>query len=93
MTVRELLTRMDAAEFAEWRAFERLEPFGGWAEDYRAGLVASMLANIHRAPGKPTVEPMRFFPWHDRTVVRDFASDDEHGRAIDSILTQASRTS
>ena len=28
MTVRELLIRMDAAEFAEWMAFNAIEPFG-----------------------------------------------------------------
>lgn len=29
-------------------AFEDLEPFGGLAQDYRAGIVAATIANVHR---------------------------------------------
>ena len=33
-------------------AFEQLEPFGGVADDWRAGQVASTIANVHRDPEK-----------------------------------------
>lgn len=31
-------------------AFERLEPFGGLAHDFRAGQIAAVIANTHRDP-------------------------------------------
>ena len=52
MTVAELEKRMTTDEFAEWRAFERLEPFGSPAAHWRSALIATMLANIHRDPKK-----------------------------------------
>lgn len=90
MTVRELLARLDSAEFVEWQAFERLEPFGAWAEDYRAGLIAATLANIHRAQGSGTVSPMTFFPWHEQNVIVDYEDPDAHADALDRILSAAS---
>lgn len=45
-------------------AFDSLEPIGGHADDYRAGLVASMLANIHRKKGVEPIRPLELFPWH-----------------------------
>ncbi|WP_439709409.1 phage tail assembly protein T, partial [Cupriavidus pauculus] len=39
---------MDAAEFNEWMAFYRLEPWGSHYDDLRAGVVASMIGNVHR---------------------------------------------
>ena len=43
MTVRELLDRMDAREFAEWIAFYNIEPFG---DEWRmAGMQAATTAN------------------------------------------------
>lgn len=40
---------MTYEEFQNWMILERLEPFGEYAEHCRAGLLASMLANIHRS--------------------------------------------
>lgn len=45
-------------------AFDSIEPIGGYADDYRAGLVASMLANIHRKRGADPIKPLELFPWH-----------------------------
>jgi hypothetical protein len=62
--VRQVLDEIDAEEFAEWQAFDVLEPIGGNADDYRAGIVASMLANIHRKRGTEAIKPLELFPWH-----------------------------
>lgn len=43
-----MLKRMPSRLFAEWMAFYRIEPFGELRGDYRAGLIASTLAEIHR---------------------------------------------
>lgn len=59
-----VLDEIDAEEFAEWQAFDSLEPIGAIGEDYRAGVIAAMLANIHRAKGTQPVKPLDLFPWH-----------------------------
>jgi hypothetical protein len=40
---------MSGRQLAEWQAYWSLEPFGPPAEFWRAGLIASMLANVNRA--------------------------------------------
>jgi hypothetical protein len=41
-----------SAEIAEMMAFERLEPFGGLQEDFRAGQICALTANVNRDPKK-----------------------------------------
>lgn len=59
MTVAELLSRISSAELTEWIAFDRLEPFGGFQDEYRTGLVAAMVANTARDEKK---KPRPFEP-------------------------------
>lgn len=50
MTVRELLARMDAREFAEWMIYLGIEPFG---DDWRPlATLAALTANAHSADQK-----------------------------------------
>lgn len=63
--MRELLATVDSAELTEWMAFAELEPFGGPADDYRAGLPAAAVVNVHRDGGQP-VQPLDFIPWAPR---------------------------
>jgi len=60
--VRELLARVDSRELAEWRAYERLEPFGEWRADYRAAIVASVMANAFRGKESRAFTPEDFMP-------------------------------
>lgn len=41
---------MSAAEFGEWYAMYLREPWGEYAADLRAGIVASTIANVNRDP-------------------------------------------
>lgn len=61
--MRELHCSLDAREFAEWQAFDRLEPIGAPAADLRAGIIAANVANAARTRrrGKPYV-PKDFMP-------------------------------
>lgn len=65
---------MSATEFAEWIAYERIEPFGTVREDMRAGLIASTLLNLYKKKGTkasnwedfiPPYEKRRPNTWHD----------------------------
>lgn len=55
---------MSAAELAGWRQFYDLEPWGWQADCYRAGIVAALLANIHRDTRRQPFpfKPLDFVP-------------------------------
>lgn len=57
---------MDAREFAEWIAYDQIEPFGGTRDDQRAGVIASAIVNQHRKKGSKPVEWFKFFPPYER---------------------------
>lgn len=63
-TVRELLHRIDSKELTEWMAFYQLEPWGADVDDWRAGMIASTVANVHRDPKKrrEPFSPQDFMP-------------------------------
>lgn len=41
-------------------AYARIEPWGQWRDDVRAGVVASVIANVHRARGQQAFSPLDF---------------------------------
>ena len=43
-------------------AFERLEPFGAMHEDFRAGQIAAVVANVHRDSKTEPFTPADFMP-------------------------------
>ena len=54
-----MLARISSRELSEWQAFNELEPFGEFSQEYRAGLIASMVANTARDEKK---QPEPFQP-------------------------------
>ena len=60
-----LLQDMPAPLLIEWMAYFEIEPFGETMADLRAGVQASLLANIHRDDKKQRepYQPGDFFPW------------------------------
>jgi len=52
---------IDSKEFAEWKAFYMLEPFGPSREDERAGMMSACVVNAHKARGR-LMMPEDFFP-------------------------------
>jgi hypothetical protein len=69
MTVEELLARISSRELTEWICFFGIEgPAGEERADWRAGLIASTIANANRDPKKrkEPFEPTEFMPkWGD----------------------------
>lgn len=60
MTVEELLTRMSAAELAEWQAYYVCEPFG---EDWKqTSYLCSMVGNAAGGHRRGKFEPEDFLP-------------------------------
>lgn len=61
--VDQLLREITGPQFDEWRAYlELVEPWGGWADDYRAGVLAAIAANTYRSSTQAPVKPSQFFP-------------------------------
>jgi hypothetical protein len=46
---------------AEWQEYERLEPFGASRDNWHTSLIATILANANRAPGRQPIKPSEFF--------------------------------
>lgn len=79
MSVRRAQLEIDSAEFAEWMAYANLEPFGPVREDQRAGVVASIIANVNRDtsahPDPFTVD--EFFPRYEDVTAEEQTTDEE----------------
>lgn len=54
--------RMPAAELVEWRAYERIEPFGERRADLRMGILAATVVNVNLPKGRPRAKPAAFMP-------------------------------
>lgn len=52
MSVRRAQQEISAAEFAEWQAYNRLEPSGPDTEDLRFGALCALIANSFRGKGR-----------------------------------------
>lgn len=58
---------MNAREFAEWIAYDQIEPLpGGNREDQRAGVIASAIVNQHKKRGHKGVNWSDFFPPYEK---------------------------
>ena len=62
MLPRQLLASVTGDDIIEMMAFERLEPFGGLADDFRAGQVAATVANVQRGKDDEPYGPDFFMP-------------------------------
>ncbi len=58
---------------AEWIALERVDPWGEWRADLRAGIVASTIANVNRGKKDKAFSAQDFMP--------DFRTPKEKRRA------------
>mgnify|MGYP001589396703 CR=1 FL=1 len=47
---------MSNREFQDWFLYEQIEPFGEKRDDLRAGILWSLLANIHRRKGASPIQ-------------------------------------
>lgn len=53
---------MNGRQVAEWEAYYQIEPFGEYQAFWRAGLIASMIANALRGKGQTVLKPEDFIP-------------------------------
>ena len=68
MTVAELGERMSSAEFTEWMAYDRIDPFGEERADLRQAMTSSGVHNLLQAQTKKPkyLEPKDFMLFSDK---------------------------
>ena len=88
------LSKMPAAEFAEWLAYYRHSPFGDERADLRTGIVASTVANAMAGrPGKSWTakdfmpefgrsQPKRQTVAEQLSIVKEFVAAAEHSGTV-----------
>jgi hypothetical protein len=69
--VRQLQHEITSSEFAEWQAYESIDPFGSWRDDMRMGKVCSAIAN----------------QWGASTTPKDFIPDFEDVEGLEKKQT------
>ncbi len=62
MSVAEAQREISSPEFAEWMAYDQLEPMGEQRADLRMGIMAATLANVNRGRGQRAFKPADFMP-------------------------------
>jgi hypothetical protein len=70
-----LLAELTSPQIAEWMAYFQLEPFGERRADLRAGIIASTVANAHRAKDSRPYKPQDFMPDFESGRTEDDAAD------------------
>ena len=58
--MKELLSRCDSYELAEWAAYHSIEPIGGIRGDLQSGIIASTIANVNRGKNSKSFSPSDF---------------------------------
>ena len=83
--VGELLRRVSSRELAEWMAFFSLEPWGCETEDWRFGMLASVIANANRDPKRRRrpYEPKDFMPQR-RTQPAESQTSEEQAQILEA---------
>lgn len=66
MSVAQCQREVSAAEFSEWMAYDRIEPFGERRADLRAGIVAAVTANAFRGKDSKPFQASDFMPDFDK---------------------------
>jgi hypothetical protein len=73
MTVTELQLRMSSAEFTEWMAYERIDPFGAMRDDLRMGIAVATWVNAQAKENQ--FMPRDFMPFMAATEEESEAQD------------------
>jgi hypothetical protein len=65
--VREAQERIDSREFAEWMAFDQIDPVGDERTDLMLAQLAALFFNANRDSGTSARSPADFMPFTEKT--------------------------
>lgn len=83
MSVHELQETSDADEFAEWLAYQELNPASEERADFRAAIVAAVIANLFKGKKDKMISPIDFMPYTERPQI---SAKDQARQVEDKIL-------
>lgn len=66
-SVRDCQETISSTEFAEWQAYDKIEPFGADRFPEYFGTIAATIVNVQRAKGKKALQWFDFFPPYGET--------------------------
>jgi hypothetical protein len=85
--------RLSAREWLEWQAYHTLEPIGAERADLNAGIIAAVIANVHRDP-KRKPDPFTaadFMPIYDRAETQPVEAWRQQKAAMKALQAAQSR--
>lgn len=85
MSVRRTQREVDSAEFAEWSAYDTIDPFGEQRADWRLAQLTSIVASLMRDKSQRAYKPADFM-WKDKSPRQTL----QQQRAIFAAFAQAS---
>ncbi len=65
MSVATAMRKISSREFADWMAYDRIEPFGEMRADLRSGIIAAAVVNVNRGRGQKPFPASDFMPKFD----------------------------
>lgn len=87
--MRECQRWVSSHEFAEWEAYDRLEPIGPRRADLNAATIAATVMNSRRTKGsQPVVQPKAFMPTFWEPPVEPLAPEEmfEQVKALNELF-------
>ena len=84
-----LLRQLSSNQIAEWMAYSQLEPFGEKEAFWRAGMIASVIANAHKSKKTRPFKPEDFMPKFRTKVERQ--STDEIKEVMMSLVGKGNK--
>ena len=88
MTIQQLLLNMDSQELSSWIAYDSIQPVGELMDDFRTGLVCSVVANANKGSKGKSLAPSDFMPYYKDKKKKNQTQDE-----MISVLMQSSRIS
>jgi len=87
-----MLKNMTSLQVLEWRAYYLIEPFGEKPKFLRTGIIASVIANVHRSKKDRTFAPEDFMPQEPRLETgSEVQSTEEQKTVLKKIFSMARR--
>ena len=66
MTIQQLLDNMDSQELSAWIAYDSIQPLGELMDDFRTGMVCSVVANANNGKRGKALSPADFMPYYKK---------------------------
>jgi inner membrane protein involved in colicin E2 resistance len=74
----------------EWEIYAAIEPWGEERADLRAGIIASVIANVNRGKGQKAFTPQMFMPYADTGKDSEEEAQEETRKTLQTLQNRFS---